>query len=41
LPYSTYTCVGSPSAVPSSTTAGIWSIIGIVIKTKTYVFWPY
>lgn len=23
------------------TTGGIWSIIGIVIKTKTYVFWPY
>jgi hypothetical protein len=20
---------------------GVWSIIGIIIKTKTYVFWPY
>jgi len=22
-------------------TGGVWSIVGIIIKTKTYVFWPY
>ena len=22
-------------------TGGVWSIIGIIIRTKTYVFWPY